>query len=74
MESGETRNLGAVIWPLVGSDTITVTSSNPSVIQVNGQQLTALSFGQATITLTAGGKTAKTKKQSQIERKNKQTP
>ncbi len=58
MEYGETRNLGAVVWPLVGGDTITVTSSDPAVISVKGEKLTALTVGQTTVTLRAGGKSA----------------
>ena len=56
MEYGETRNLGAVVWPLVGGDTITVTSSDPSVITVKGEKLTASGVGQTMVTLRAGGK------------------
>ena len=58
MEYGETRNLGAVVWPLVGNDTITVTSSDPAMIKIQGEKLTAVGVGQTTVTLRAGGKSA----------------
>ena len=58
MEYGKTRQLGASVWPLIGNDTIFITSSDENVVSVNGDSLTAVGIGQATITLTAGGKSA----------------
>ena len=57
MEYGDTRELDATVWPLTGGETITITSSAPDVVSVDGQILTAVSVGQATITLRVGGKT-----------------
>lgn len=55
MQVGETRELGASVWPFAGGDTITVTSSDPAVVSADGQTLTALAVGQATVTLRVGG-------------------
>lgn len=61
MEYGTSRELGATYWPHIGSDVVSVTSSNPDVVSVSGQTLTANAPGQATITCKVGGKTATTK-------------
>ena len=60
MEYGAVQELGASVWPMVEGTVVTVSSSDPSVIAVNGTSLNAVGLGEAVITLTAGGKTAST--------------
>ena len=61
MEIGETLSLKATVSPSNASyDGITWTSTNPKVASVSDMGLvTALSEGKSTITVMAGGKTAK---------------
>ena len=61
MEYGESRQLGATVWPLIGGETQTITSSDPKIVAVKSGKLTAKAVGQATITLKVGGKTASVK-------------
>ncbi len=61
LEYGESRQLGATVWPLIGEETQTITSSAPEIVAVKGDKLTAKAVGQATITLKVGGKTASVK-------------
>ena len=55
MEYGETRALGATVWPLTGGEEIRITSSAPGVVSVQGGTLTAESVGTAVVTLHVGG-------------------
>ena len=55
MEVGTAQELGATVWPLTGEETVTIASSDPGVVAVSGETLTALSIGSAEITLQVGG-------------------
>ena len=58
MEVGTSRELGATVWPLTGAETVSITSSDPTVVAADGQSLTALAIGTADITLQVGGMSA----------------
>lgn len=61
LESGGTVTLSSSVTTSDGStysDTVTWTSSNESVATVSGGTVTAVGAGEATITATAGGKSA----------------
>jgi uncharacterized protein YjdB len=60
LEIGGSINLTATVSPSDATDkTVTWTSSNPGVASVSGGVVTAIAEGTATITATAGGKSAK---------------
>lgn len=70
LEYGKTAKLVATVTPPDSTDTVTWSSDKPEVATVENGQVTAEGIGSATITATAGSKTAKcevnVKKASQI--------
>ena len=59
LDEGESATLTATVLPADATDkTVTWSSSNPSVVSVSGGVVTAVREGTATITASAGGKTA----------------
>ncbi|USB32860.1 S-layer homology domain-containing protein [Paenibacillus sp. YPG26] len=62
-EKAQVYNVKATIAGVVGSapaGSVSVTTSNPAVVSVNGKVLTAESAGTATLTITVGGNVTKT--------------
>lgn len=58
LECGNSRQLAATVWPITGAEQMIWTSSNPDVVSVENDTVTALRPGCATITLQVGANTA----------------